>query len=74
MRLLEYLIDITLLSYTIYKVGGFHTPVRKRPKVNSSFDEREEISRGLTKKCSIREIARMISRALFNCQLQIVNR
>ncbi|MEQ5232743.1 IS30 family transposase [Providencia rettgeri] len=48
---------------TIYQTGGFRPPVRKRHRLSLSLDEREEISRGLAKKCSIREIAKKISRA-----------
>ncbi|EOV8629480.1 IS30 family transposase [Providencia rettgeri] len=48
---------------TIYQTGGFRPPVRKRHKLSLSLDEREEISRGLAEKCSIREIAKKISRA-----------
>lgn len=48
---------------TIYQTGGFRPPVRKRHRLSLSLDEREEISRGLAEKCSIREIAKKISRA-----------
>lgn len=48
---------------TIYQTGGFRPPVRKRHRLSLSLDEREEISRGLEEKCSIREIAKKISRA-----------
>ena len=48
---------------TIYQTGGFRPPVRKRHRLSLSLDEREQISRGLAEKCSIREIAKKISRA-----------
>lgn len=48
---------------TIYQTGGFRPPVRKRHRLSLSLDEREEISRGLAEKCSIREIAKKISKA-----------
>ncbi|MCL8609927.1 IS30 family transposase [Proteus mirabilis] len=48
---------------TIYQTGGFRPLVRKRHRLSLSLDEREEISRGLAEKCSIREIAKKISRA-----------
>ncbi|HGW5834437.1 TPA: IS30 family transposase [Proteus mirabilis] len=48
---------------TIYQTGGFRPPVRKRHRLSLSLDEREEISRELAEKCSIREIAKKISRA-----------
>ena len=48
---------------TIHQTGGFRPPVRKRHRLSLSPDEREEISRGLVEKRSIREIANKLSRA-----------
>lgn len=48
---------------TIYQTGGYRPPERKRHPQSLSFDEREEISRCLVGKQSIREIARRLSRA-----------
>ncbi|WP_237388194.1 IS30 family transposase [Xenorhabdus sp. Sc-CR9] len=46
---------------TIYQTGGYRPPVRKRHRLSLSLDEREEISRGLVAKLSIREIASKLS-------------
>lgn len=48
---------------TIYQTGGYRPPERKRHPQSLSLDEREEISRCLVGKRSIREIARRLSRA-----------
>ncbi|CAX53581.1 Integrase [Erwinia billingiae Eb661] len=48
---------------TIYQTGGYRPPTRKRHRLSLSLDEREEISRGLVAKRSIREIADKLSRA-----------
>lgn len=48
---------------TIYQTGGYRPPIRKRHRLSLSLDEREEISRGLVAKRSIREIANKLSRA-----------
>lgn len=48
---------------TIHQTGGYRPPVRKRHRLALSLDEREEISRGLVAKCSIRDIADKLSRA-----------
>ncbi|WP_419144742.1 helix-turn-helix domain-containing protein [Klebsiella oxytoca] len=42
---------------TIHQSGGYRPPVRKRHRLALSLDEREEISRGLVAKRSIRDIA-----------------
>lgn len=51
---------------TIYQTGGYRPPVRKRHRLSLSLDEREEISRGLVAKISIRAIANKLSRAPLN--------
>ncbi len=43
--------------------GGYAPPIRSRNQRHLSLPEREEISRGIAQKCSIREIARQLSRA-----------
>lgn len=48
---------------TIYATGGYRPPERKRHPTSLSLSEREEISRGLAAKQSLREIARKLSRA-----------
>lgn len=48
---------------TIYQTGGYRPPTRKWHRLSLSLDEREEISRGLVAKRSIREIADKLSRA-----------
>jgi len=48
---------------TIHQTGGYRPPVRKRHRLALSSDEREEISRGLVAKISIRAIANKLSRA-----------
>ena len=48
---------------TIHQTGGYRPPVRKRHRLALSLDEREEISRGLVAKRSIRDIANRLSRA-----------
>ncbi len=48
---------------TIHQTGGYRPPVRKRHRLALSLDEREEISRGLVAKISVRKIARKLSRA-----------
>ncbi|WP_455894479.1 transposase, partial [Pseudomonas palmensis] len=48
---------------TIHQTGGYRPPVRKRHRLALSLDEREEISRGLVAKSSIRDIADKLSRA-----------
>jgi len=48
---------------TIHQTGGYRPPVRKRHRLALSLDEREEISRGLVAKRSIRDIAANLSRA-----------
>ena len=48
---------------TIYQTGGYRPPERERHPQSLSLDEREEISRCLVGKQSIREIARRLSRA-----------
>lgn len=47
----------------IHQTGGYRPPVRKRHRLVLSLDEREEISRGLVAKLSIRDIAAKLSRA-----------
>ncbi|TDN50253.1 helix-turn-helix protein [Buttiauxella sp. JUb87] len=48
---------------TIYQTGRYRPPTRKRNRLSLSLDEREDISRGLVAKHSIREIADKLSRA-----------
>lgn len=48
---------------TIRQTGGYRPPVRKRHRLALSLDEREEISRGLVAKISIRGIADRLSKA-----------
>ncbi|CAH6384702.1 IS30 family transposase (plasmid) [Pantoea agglomerans] len=48
---------------TIHQTGGYRPSVRKRHRLALSLDEREEISRGLVAKSSIRDIADKLSRA-----------
>ncbi len=48
---------------TIHQTGGYRPPVRKRHPLAHSLDEREEISRALVEKISIRAIANKLSRA-----------
>jgi len=48
---------------TIHQTGGYRSLVRKRHRLALSLDEREEISRGLVAKRSIRDIADGLSRA-----------
>lgn len=48
---------------TIHQTGGYRPLVRKRHRLVLSLDEREEISRGLVAKRSIRDIADKLSRA-----------
>lgn len=48
---------------TIHQTGGYRPPVRKRHQLALLLDEREEISRGLVAKPSIRDIAVKLSRA-----------
>lgn len=48
---------------TIHQTGGYRPPVRKRHPLALSLDEREEISRALVAKISIRAIANKLSRA-----------
>ncbi|MHA3378869.1 transposase, partial [Yersinia enterocolitica] len=48
---------------TIHQTGGYRPPVRKRHPLALSLDEREEISRALVTKISIRAIANKLSRA-----------
>ena len=48
---------------TIHQTGGYRPPVRKRHRLALSLDEREEISRGLVAKSSIRDVADKLSRA-----------
>ena len=48
---------------TIYQTGGYRPPERERHPQSLSLDEREEISRCLVGKQSIREIARRLFRA-----------
>jgi IS30 family transposase len=43
--------------------GGYAPPIRSRNQGHLSLPEREEISRGIAQHCSIREIARQLSRA-----------
>lgn len=47
----------------IRQTGGYRPPVRRRHRLALSLDEREEISRGLVAKLSIRDIAAKLSRA-----------
>ncbi|PRI20243.1 hypothetical protein BZY99_08640 [Pectobacterium versatile] len=47
---------------TIHQTAGYHPPVRKRHRLALSLDEREDISRGLVAKRSIRDIANKLSR------------
>lgn len=47
----------------IHQTGGYRPPVRKRHRLALSLDEREEISRGLVEKQSIRDIAAKLLRA-----------
>lgn len=48
---------------TIHQTGGYRPPVRKRHRLVLSLDEREEISRGLVAKRSIKDITDKLSRA-----------
>lgn len=48
---------------TIYQTGGYRPPERKRHRLSLTLREREEISRGLVAKLSIREIAGKLARA-----------
>ncbi len=48
---------------TIHQTGGYRPPVQKRHRLALTLDEREEISRGLVAKLSIRDIAANLSRA-----------
>jgi hypothetical protein len=48
---------------TIHQSGGYRPPVRKRHPLALSLNEREEISRALVAKISIRAIANKLSRA-----------
>ncbi len=48
---------------TIHQTGGYRPLVRKRHRLALSHNEREEISRGLVEKRSIRDIATKLSRA-----------
>lgn len=48
---------------TIYASGGIRPPELKRHPQSLTLSEREEISRGLASKLSLREIARQLSRA-----------
>ena len=48
---------------TIHQTGGYRPSVRKRHPLALSLDEREEISRALVAKISIRAIANKLSRA-----------
>jgi len=48
---------------TIHKTGGYRPPVRERHPLALSLDEREDISRWLVAKRSIRDIAAKLSRA-----------
>lgn len=48
---------------TIHQTGGYRPPARKRHRLALSPGEREEISRGLVVKRSIRDIAAKLSRA-----------
>ena len=49
---------------TVLLTGRYLPPVRKRHRLAFSLDEREEISRGLPEKSSIRKIADKLSRTL----------
>ena len=48
---------------TIYQTGGYRPPERKRHPRSLTLGDREEISRCLVQKISIREIARRLSRS-----------
>ena len=48
---------------TIYQSGGYRPPERKRHPNSLTLDEREEISRCLVQKLSLRDIARKLSRS-----------
>ncbi|EQS75372.1 transposase [Escherichia coli] len=48
---------------TIHQTGGYRPPVRKRYRLALSLDKREEISRGVVTKLSIRDIAAKLSKA-----------
>lgn len=48
---------------TIYQTGGYRPHDRKRHPLALSLDEREEISRGLVAKRSIKDISDKLSRA-----------
>ena len=43
--------------------GGIRPPDRRRADRALSLDEREEISRGLSIRCSLRQIARLLERS-----------
>lgn len=51
------------IAPTIYSTGGIRPPERKRHPCSLSLPEREEISRGLAAKKSLREIAKSLSRS-----------
>ncbi len=56
---------------TTHQTGGYRPPVRKRHWLALSLDEREEISRELVAKISIREIANKLSRAASTIRREI---
>ena len=49
---------------TIHQTGGYRPPVRNRHRLALSLDEREEISRGLVAKRSIRDTCSPLINAL----------
>jgi len=53
----------TSVQNIIYPTGGFRPPPRKRSAGALSLSERENISRGIARELSIREIARQLGRA-----------
>ncbi|WP_394174353.1 IS30 family transposase [Thalassotalea litorea] len=53
----------TSILPTIYNAGGIRPPERKRHPSSLTLTEREEISRGLASKKSLREIARKLGRS-----------
>lgn len=52
------------------RTGGIRPPDRKRSRLALTLVEREEISRGLASKLSLRAIARGLSRSPWSCPLR----
>ena len=51
------------ISYNVRQRGGFSPPTRRRAAQSLSVEEREEISRGLARGWSFREMGRQLNRA-----------